>query len=126
MRIRWYVDEDAMDSDLVDALRLRGVDILTVVEAVMRGRDDPDQLAFAAQQGRMLYSFNARDFVQWHALYLNADQSHAGIVLAPQQQWSVGEQMRRLLRIMAALSAEEMNNRLEWLSAWGDDYDVLA
>jgi hypothetical protein len=31
----------------------------------------------------------------------------------------VGEQMRRLLRLMAAKSAEEMENQVEFLSAWG-------
>lgn len=28
MQIRLYLDEDAMDSDLVRALRLRGVDVM--------------------------------------------------------------------------------------------------
>ena len=31
---------------------------------------------------------------------------------------SVGEQMRRLLRLLGALTAEEMRNRVEFLSAW--------
>jgi len=32
----------------------------------------------------------------------------------------VGEYMRRLLRLMAHLTAEEMHNRVEFLSAWGE------
>jgi len=47
-------------------------------------------------------------------------KAHTGIVLAPQQQYSVGEYMRRLLKLMAHLTAEEMQNRLEFLSAWGE------
>jgi hypothetical protein len=39
------------------------------------------------------------------------------MVLAPQQRYSVGEQMRRLLKLMAAKSAEEMENQVEFLSA---------
>ena len=31
---------------------------------------------------------------------------------------SVGEQMRRLLRLIAARSAEDMRNHIEFLSAW--------
>jgi hypothetical protein len=31
---------------------------------------------------------------------------------------SVGEQMRRLLRLISSLTAEEMRNRIEFLSAW--------
>lgn len=32
MQIRLYLDEDAMDSDLVRALRLRGVDVTTALD----------------------------------------------------------------------------------------------
>ena len=46
-------------------------------------------------------------------------QSHAGIVLAWQQQYALGEYMRRLLRLTAYLTAAEMHNRVEFLSAWG-------
>ena len=35
-----------------------------------------------------------------------------------QQRYSVGEQMRRLLRLISSLTAEEMRNRIEFLSAW--------
>jgi hypothetical protein len=31
----------------------------------------------------------------------------------------VGGYLRRLLRLMAALSAEDMRSRVEFLSAWG-------
>jgi hypothetical protein len=45
-------------------------------------------------------------------------RSHAGIVLGRQKQYSIGEQMRRLLKLVAARSSEQMGNRLEFLSAW--------
>lgn len=35
MTVRIYVDEDAMDRDLVRALRARGIDVLTALEADM-------------------------------------------------------------------------------------------
>ena len=40
MKIRLYFDEDAMDSDLIDTLRARSVDLETVFEAGMVGRED--------------------------------------------------------------------------------------
>ena len=43
---------------------------------------------------------------------------HAGIVLAPQQRYSGGEELRRLMRLISTVSAEEMRNRIEFLSAW--------
>lgn len=35
-----YIDEDSMDRDLVRALRARGVDVLTAIDADMMGRSD--------------------------------------------------------------------------------------
>jgi hypothetical protein len=45
-------------------------------------------------------------------------RSHAGLILAQQQRYPVGDQVRRLLRLVAAKSAEQMRNRIEFLSAW--------
>lgn len=67
----------------------------------------------------MLYSFNIRDFMRLHTAYQTEGQTHAGLILAPQQSYNVGEQMRRLLRLVGAISAEEMRDRIEFLSAWG-------
>lgn len=39
--------------------------------------------------------------------------------LARQQHYSVGEQMRRVLKVMALRSAADMRNSVEFLSAWG-------
>jgi hypothetical protein len=49
---------------------------------------------------------------------MQAGESRAGIILAVQQRYSVGEQMRRLLRLIDTLTAEEMRDRIEFLSAW--------
>ena len=119
-----YFDEDSMWQALVTALRARGIDVQTALEAVMIARTDEDHLAFATAQGRILCSFNIGDFYRLHTRYMAQHQSHTGIVLAQStlrpQQYSVGEYMRRLLRLMAHLTAEEMHNRVEFLSAWGE------
>ena len=49
---------------------------------------------------------------------MRSGQNHAGIILVVQQRYSIGEQSHRLLRLIKTLSAEEMENRLEFLSAW--------
>ena len=41
------------------------------------------------------------------------------MVLSQQQEYSVGEQMRRVLKVMALKSAGDMRNCVEFLSAWG-------
>jgi hypothetical protein len=44
MKIRLYFDEDAMDADLVHALRIRGVDVTSALEEGMIRRSDADHL----------------------------------------------------------------------------------
>lgn len=118
MTIRLYIDEDAMDRALVRALRARGVDVVTALDAGLIERDDGSHLAHAAGEGRVLYSFNVVDFCRLHADYQASGRSHAGMVFARQQHYSVGDQMRRLLKLIAAISAEDMRNRVEFLTGW--------
>ncbi|MEH2362890.1 hypothetical protein [Nostoc sp.] len=54
-----------------------------------------------------------------HTTLLERGEFHAGIILV-QQGYSVGEQMRRLLKLIAAKPAENMQNQVEFLSSWGD------
>jgi hypothetical protein len=118
MTIRLYLEEDSMRHALVRALRSRGVDVLTALEAGMIDRVDEIHLEYATAQGRVLYSFIVRDFFRLHTAFLAQGKAHAGIILAPQQRYAVGEQMRRLLKLIAAKSAEGMQNQVEFLSAW--------
>jgi len=104
-------------SDVANALRARGIDILTALESQRIERSDEDHLDFATAQGRALYSFNVGDFYRLYMSYMEQNKSHAGIVLALQQQYSVGGQMRRLLQLIAHLTASDMQNRVEFLSA---------
>jgi hypothetical protein len=45
-------------------------------------------------------------------------ESHAGMILVHQQTLSIGERMRRLIKMSDARSIEDMHNRLEFLSHW--------
>jgi hypothetical protein len=107
-----------MDADLVRGLRARGIDILTAIEARMLQRSDEDHLGFATAQGRALYSFNIADFHAIHADWMARSQDHSGIILAQQTRYSVGEQIRRIIRLTGSISGEEMKNREEFLNRW--------
>ena len=113
-----YFDEDCMDHDLVQAMRIRGMDVTTALEQGMIEQPDEVHLNFATSQGRVLYSFNVGDFYQLHTRYLQTSRVHSGIIVAPQQRYTVGQQLRCLLKITATLSAQAMQNRLEFLSNW--------
>lgn len=118
MRIRLYIDEDAMAHGLVQQLLMRGVDVTTAHLEGMVEQADIDHLDYATHQGRVLYSFNVGDFQLLHTEYLTQGKSHSGIILSQQQAFSIGEQMRRLMRIITMKTAEEMVNGIEFLSTW--------
>lgn len=119
MQVRLFVDEDAMAHALVNGLRARGIDVLTVGDGARRKLEDEEQLEFATSHGRVLYTFNTSDFYRLHTEWLTQGKSHAGIVFASQQQYAVGEQVRRLLKLVRLRSAEEMVGNIEFLSHWG-------
>lgn len=119
MQIRLYLDEDAMDSDLVRALRLRGVNVTTALDAGLISSADEEHLKHAIVSERTLYSFNVSDFMALHTSYLEVGKPHVGIILGHQQRYSVGEQMRRLVRLVQMRSAESLRNKVEFLSACG-------
>jgi Domain of unknown function (DUF5615) len=118
--VRLYIDEDAMDRRLVDALRGRGVDLTTAGETATTGFSDEAQLILATEQGRVFYTFNVGDFCQLHGQFLAEGRDHAGIVVSL-QDYAIGEQMRRLLKLMVARSAASMVNQLVFLSTYSGE-----
>jgi hypothetical protein len=118
-RTRFYVDEDAMDGELIAGLRLNGLDVQSAHEAGLIETPDEVHLDFASGVGRALYTFNQADFPRIHGEWFAAGRTHAGIVVGAQQRYSVGEQIRRLIRIVTSLTAEQMVNRIEFLGSWG-------
>lgn len=115
-QIRLYLDEDAQRGSLVVALRNSNVDVATALEAKRLGYPDDQQLLWAMEQGKVLYSFNVKDFSRLHSNLLTEGSAHAGIIVVPRQRYSVGEQLRGLLALMATRSAEDMMAQLVYLS----------
>ena len=68
--ITLYLDEDMSRHQLIWALRARSFDVLTSFEAGMNAQSDDAQLSFAASQGRLLLTANARDFARLHRDWL--------------------------------------------------------
>jgi hypothetical protein len=110
------LDEDSSAHSLIDALRARGIDVLTAAEAGMIERPDEDQLTLAASQHRVLVSFNRRDFYRLHTEWLSEGRSPAGIVLLFQRRLPVAVHLRPLLRVAAENNSGTMVDRVEFLS----------
>jgi hypothetical protein len=119
VRVRLYLDEDAARHSFARELRVRGADVVTALEAELTQKSDEEHLRWAALHQRALYSFNRGDFYRLHTEWLRQGKTHYGIVLS-RQDLPIGEQIRRLLRLINRLSVEEMQNRVEFLSNWGE------
>jgi hypothetical protein len=104
-----------MARSLVAALRARGTDVQTVVDAGLQGKGDEIQLQWAASKNRVVYTLNASDFCRLHKLYLENGTEHAGIIVVPRQRYTVKQQIRLLLNVVRTHSAEDMRNRLLFL-----------
>lgn len=117
-QIRLYMDEDSTGRSLMLALQNRGVDVITTLSVNRLSFPDEEQLIWARSQGLVLYSSNIRDFYSLHTAFLTQEQPHSGMILVQQQRYSIGELMRGILKLVAAKSAEEMGNKVEFLSTW--------
>jgi hypothetical protein len=104
-----------MSRSLLRGLRSRGIEVATVLDEGMVGKSDRDQLEYAWQTKRVLYTFNVADFCRLHKEYLTEGKSHAGIIVVYRQRYSVGEQLRLLLRLADLNSASDMVNNLLFL-----------
>ncbi len=113
-----YIDEDAMRISFVNILRSQGFDVLTAEEANQLSKDDLDQLTFATDQERVLFSHNIIDFKQIHEKQMKKGGNHAGILLAPQRKFSPLQQSRLIYLISRQLTYHKIKNNLLFVSNW--------
>lgn len=99
-RVRLHFGEDATQHALAASLRARRVDVLTALDCGMVGKSDEEHLRHASNDGRVLYRFNIGDYSLLHEQWIASGREHSGIVLALQQRYSIGEQLRRLLHLL--------------------------
>jgi len=110
-----YTDED-VTTDLAPALRRRGYTAQSTLEAGKVEISDAAQLAYATEQGMAILTYNAQDFIPLARTWYFAEHEHAGIIISEQfSQRQFGELLRRVLRLLNSLTADEMYNRLVFL-----------
>ncbi len=91
MKLRLYLDEDAVSRALVRGLRARGVDGVTNSQSGLVERSDADNLEYATSEGRTLVSYNVAEYCRLHNDWLSRARSHAGLIVTQQQRYSMGE-----------------------------------
>lgn len=120
MTLRLYFDDDSAMTPLIAKLRSVGMEILTSDEAGNRGNRDGEHLKYAAANQYVLCTSNIGDFLALHREWVGTGQKHAGIILIPQQKFSIGEQFRRFRLMDELFQPDDMTSRYEFLSDWGD------
>ena len=90
MRIRFHLDENVPGA-IAEALRRRGIDTTTTLDAGLVGAADERHLVFARKRGRVVVTHDA-DFLRLHA----GGVEHAGIVFCRPGAKSLGEIVRAL------------------------------
>lgn len=87
------------------------MDFLSASDANLAGVRDPDVLALAAEQGRILVSHDFQTMPRHFADFLQAHGSSPGLILVP-QYFPIGEAVEELVVIWGASEAEEWQNRI--------------
>lgn len=83
----------------------------------MEGSTDEEQLVFAAERSRVIYTFNARDFCRLHREFNRVGRVHGGIIIGEQQRFKIGDQCQRLLWLLMNKTADQLRNDLVFLSS---------
>jgi predicted nuclease of predicted toxin-antitoxin system len=107
--VRFQLDEHVPHA-VAQALRRRGIDVVTTTEAELLGAPDTDQLRGSQVAGRVLVTRD-RDFLRLH----REGAQHSDIAYCDQGSRTVGELVAALTLIYEILDANEMVGRLEYL-----------
>jgi hypothetical protein len=107
-KIKFFTDEH-IASAVVQGLRQRGVEVLSIPEAKMLGESDANILAKATAESFVVFTQDD-DFLRLHTSGIH----HTGIVYAAQYT-SIGEIIRGLMLIYEILEPEDMVNHVEFL-----------
>jgi predicted nuclease of predicted toxin-antitoxin system len=100
---------------LANELRKYGFDVVATQEVEdMLAAPDDIQLAYAASEPRAILTFNISDFAVLHEQYMAEGKEHWGIILSNREP--IGELLRRILRMLNTVSADELKNQIRWLS----------
>ena len=115
LAIRLHLDHN-VDPRLAADVRRHGFEVTSAREIGKERASDEEHLAWAAEHGRVILTFDVGDFRVLARRWLDEGRDHAGILISiPPPPITYGELLRRLLAFLDRITAEEMVNRVEWL-----------
>ena len=100
---------------LCQALLERGHDVTrTPTDSMPLDASDETQLLRASGQGRVIFTFNIRDFQRLAQIHPH----HAGILLAAQSSWTLSPLIAALDKLLRETNANQWQGRVYWLNQW--------
>jgi hypothetical protein len=115
-RIKLYTDED-VNPIIATHLCQNGYDVLSTHEAgrANQGISDDEQLEYATQQCRTIFTFNFKDYIELDIQWRARNKVHTGIIVSKRIE-NIGELIGRLKYHIDILPPEIQNNLLLWLA----------
>jgi hypothetical protein len=107
-----YFDED-FDLKVMHAVEKNGFQVHCARDEGLIGKSDGDHLAYAAERGWTVVTFNRGDFAALHTQYMTTHREHAGIVVSVKME--TGRAVRALLNLLDRVSADEARNQIFFL-----------
>ena len=111
--MKLYMDHHVPEA-VTQALRRRGIDVITALEDMRERTDDEELLNRSSQLARILYTQD-QDYLTIADHRRKENREFAGIVYAHQQSISLGKAIADLELIVQALEAADMQNQVQFL-----------
>lgn len=108
-KLSFYLDEN-VETVVAAQLRLREIEVVTVLDLGLLGDSDANHLARATRMGYILCSYD-RDYLR----LANEGVEHAGLVMGQRRKHEVGDWVRGLVRLHATHIPSDFVNRIEFL-----------
>ncbi|MEM6838819.1 MAG: DUF5615 family PIN-like protein [Cyanobacteria bacterium P01_C01_bin.120] len=108
-QIKFHVDENVSNA-VAEGLRRRGIDVTTTPEQDLLGASDPEQLAFADKEQRVLFTHD-EDFLKLH----QTNVPHSGIAYCHQGSRKIGEIVKTPALIWEWVEPEDIVGQIEFI-----------
>ena len=109
MQPKFYADEN-VPLAVSNALKRRGIDVVTTQESYMLSRDDESQFSFAVSEKRVIITHDS-DFL---VLATMEKMNHNGILFFT-KQIDIGQAIEEIEQVYLAYNAEELNGVILFL-----------
>lgn len=107
-----YLDEDVAVL-VADILRTNGFEVGITSELHRKGKNDPDQLRYAGENGMAILTHNRTDFEDLASDYFDHGHNHHGIIISvirPPQEIA-----RQMMKLLDRFTADEMSNQVMYI-----------